>query len=132
MKAITGLLFAGLLAACSKTVEKAPVALNGPVKIEQAEKEVADGTQLLDVRTAEEWKEGHLKGAKLITVTEDGFLDKSKAALDPKKPVLVYCKSGKRSEKAAKELRDAGFTSVLEVEGGISAWQAAGKPVTKD
>lgn len=101
-----------------------------PMKVEQAEKQMADGAQLLDVRTKEEWAEGHLKGATLVTVTEDGFLKKAKAALDPKKDVVVYCQSGRRSAMAAKQLRDAGFT-VHDLDGGITAWKAAGKPVVK-
>jgi rhodanese-related sulfurtransferase len=101
-----------------------------PVKIEQAEKQLAAGAQLLDVRTKEEWDEGHLKGATLVTVTEDGFLDKAKAALDPKKGVVVYCRSGRRSAKAAEQLRAAGFT-VYDLDGGITAWKAACKPVVK-
>ena len=105
-------------------------AATAPVKIEQAEKKLAEGAQLLDVRTKEEWDEGHLKGAKLVTVTEDGFLEKAKAVLDPKKPVVVYCRSGKRSAMAVEQLRAAGFT-VVDIEGGIIAWTAAGKPVEK-
>jgi phage shock protein E len=101
-----------------------------PVKIEQAEKQLADGAQLLDVRTPDEWKEGHLQGATLVTLAKEGFVDKAKAALDAKKPVLVYCKSGGRSAKAAKQLREAGFT-VYDLDGGITAWQKAGKPVVK-
>ena len=102
-----------------------------PVKIEQAERLIADGVQLLDVRTQEEWDEGYLKGAKRVDFTADGFLEKAKAALDPKKPVLVYCRSGRRSAKATKALRDAGFTTVHDMAGGITAWQKAGKPVEK-
>lgn len=101
-----------------------------PVTIEQAEKQLADGAQLLDVRTKEEWDEGHLKGATLVTVTEEGFLEKAKAKLDPKKPMLVYCRSGTRSAKATAQLRDAGFT-VHDLAGGITAWKVAGKPVVK-
>ena len=102
-----------------------------PVKIEQAEKQLASGAQLLDVRTKEEWDEGHLKGAKLITVTEDGFIDKAKATLDRKKGVVVYCRSGSRSAMAAEQLRAAGFT-VYDLAGGITAWQSAGKPIEHD
>lgn len=101
-----------------------------PVKVEQAEKQIAGGEQLLDVRTESEWKEGHLEGAKLVTLAKDGFVEKAKAVLDSKKPVLVYCKSGGRSAKAAKQLREAGFT-VHDLDGGITAWQKAGKPVVK-
>jgi len=99
-----------------------------PIRIEQAEKQLADGAQLLDVRTKAEWDEGHLNGATLVTVTAEGFLDKAKAALDPKKAVVVYCRSGRRSAMAATQLRAAGFT-VYDLEGGITAWKAAGKPV---
>ncbi|MEK7951035.1 rhodanese-like domain-containing protein [Luteolibacter soli] len=101
-----------------------------PVKIEQAEKQITDGVQILDVRTPDEWKEGHLEKAKLVTLSKEGFVEKAKAELDPKKPVLVYCKSGGRSAKAAKQLREAGFT-VYDLDGGITAWQKAGKPVVK-
>lgn len=101
-----------------------------PLKIEAAEKRLASGAQLLDVRTKEEWAEGHLKGAALVTVTEEGFLEKAKAVLDPKKPVVVYCRSGKRSAKATEQLRANGYT-VFDLEGGIIAWKAAGKPVEK-
>lgn len=105
-------------------------AVTAPVKIEQAEKKLAEGAQLLDVRTKEEWDEGHLKGATLVTVTEEGFLAKAKAVLDPKKPVVVYCRSGGRSVKATEQLRAAGFT-VYDLDGGFTAWKAAGKPVEK-
>jgi phage shock protein E len=101
-----------------------------PVKIEQAEKQIADGAQLLDVRTKEEWDEGHLKGATLVTVTEEGFIDKAKATLDSKKVVVVYCRSGRRSAMATELLRKAGYT-VYDLDGGITAWIAAGKPVVK-
>lgn len=101
-----------------------------PVKIEEAEKQIADGAQILDVRTKEEWDEGHLKGAALVTVTEDGFLEKAKAVLDPKKDVVVYCKSGRRSAIATEQLRAAGFT-VHDLEGGFTAWKDAGKDVVK-
>lgn len=106
-------------------------AKDAPVKIEQAEKLIADGIQLLDARTQEEWDEGHLKGAKRVDFTAEGFVEKAKAALDPKKPVLVYCRSGGRSAKATKALREAGFTTVHDMAGGITAWQKAGKPVEK-
>jgi rhodanese-related sulfurtransferase len=62
---------------------------------------------------------------------EAGLVDRAKVAADPKKPVLVYCRSGGRSAKAAQELRAAGFSQVLELEGGVIAWQKSGKPLVK-
>jgi len=118
-----------LICVANLSLADAP-AVSAPVKIEQAEKKLAEGAQLLDVRTKEEWDEGHLKGATLVTVTEEGFLKKAKAVLDPKKPVVVYCRSGKRSAKATEQLRAAGFI-VYDLEGGINAWKASGKPLEK-
>lgn len=117
-----------LACACVSLADEPKIA--EPVKIEIAEKHLAAGAQLLDVRTKEEWAGGHLKGATLVTVTEDGFLEKAKAVLDVEKPVVVYCRSGRRSVMATKQLREAGFT-VFEINGGINAWVAAGKPVEK-
>jgi rhodanese-related sulfurtransferase len=126
----TFILFTALLTSLGSISIAEETKAVAPVKIEEAEKQLATGAQLLDVRTKEEWTEGHLKGAKLVTVTEDGFLEKAKALLDPKKPVVVYCRSGKRSAMATEQLRANGFT-VFDLEGGITAWKAAGKAVEK-
>ena len=128
MKTLINLILGAVLAGISAGAEVA--ATDKPIKVGQAAVMIDAGVQLLDVRTKEEWDEGHLKGAKLVTLSEEGFADKAKAVLDPKKSVVVYCGSGKRSAKAAKQLRDAGFT-VHDMAGGITAWQKAGKPVLK-
>ncbi len=129
MRTFLSLCLACVVSACGLAAAESPK--DGPVKVEQAEKQISSGAQVLDVRTKEEWDAGRLKGAKLATVTEEGFLAKAKALLDAEKPVLVYCRSGRRSEKAAKELRAAGFSPVYELQGGIVAWEKAGKPVEK-
>jgi phage shock protein E len=129
MKTLIPLTFAALISGLSLAADEP--AKDAPVKIEQAEQKIAEGVQLLDVRTPEEWKEGYLKGAKRIGIAEKDFVEKSKATLDPKKPVLVYCRSGGRSAKAVKQLREAGFTTVYDMDGGITAWLKAGKPVEK-
>jgi rhodanese-related sulfurtransferase len=127
-------IFASLLAAMALVLPisaaDAPTA-DPLVSVKQAEEQIAAGIQLLDVRTLEEWNKAHLKGATRIDVNEDGFLEKAKAQLDAQKPLLVYCRSGKRSAGAAQQLRAAGFTKVLELQGGIIAWQAADKAVEK-
>jgi rhodanese-related sulfurtransferase len=51
--------------------------------------------------------------------------------VDPKKPVLVYCRSGGRSAKAAKQMKDLGFVEISDLDGGITAWKKAGKKVVK-
>lgn len=130
MKTLLSLFSMALLLCTGLLAQTVPV-IDGPVKIEQAEKLRSEGIQVLDVRTKEEWDAGHLAGAKRVDFTEEKFLEKSLTALDLKKPVLVYCRSGNRSKKAAEILRKAGFPAVYEMEGGIVAWEAAGKPIEK-
>lgn len=129
MKAHRGLILTAVMTGICMGAEKVPK--DQPVKVDQAVVKIAAGNQLLDVRTREEWNEGHLKGAKLVTVSEEGFAAKAKAVLDPGKPVVVYCRSGVRSAAAAKLLREAGFIAVFDMAGGITAWKEQGKPVVK-
>ncbi len=129
MKSFISLILSVAVAGLSAGAEVADK--DKPIKVGQAEEKIKAGDQLLDVRTKEEWDEGHLKGAKLVTLCDQGFADKVKAVLDPKKPVVVYCHSAKRSATAAKLLRDGGFTMVFDMAGGIIAWQKGGKPVEK-
>lgn len=93
---------------------------------------IADGAvQLVDVRTPEEYAEQHINGAINIDVYEDSFIEQCKARLDKDRPVAVYCRSGKRSANAACQLRKAGFKRVLNLDGGITAWLDAAKPVAR-
>jgi len=87
--------------------------------------------QVLDVRTNEEFATGHLSTAVLIPWTDQDFTTRAAKELDPKKPVLVYCRSGRRSAEAAAALAKLGFAEIRNLEGGILAWQKAGKPLTK-
>lgn len=83
--------------------------------------------QLVDVRTAEEFAEGHLNNAENIDWNSMDF-GKNTAFLDKKKPVFVYCLSGGRSEKAAEKLRKSGFSKVYNLDGGMMKWRAANLP----
>ena len=84
--------------------------------------------QLIDVRTPGEYSQGHLMGAKLLPLQE---LGSRVGSLDPKKPLVVYCRSGGRSSQALKILLGQGFSEAKHMQGGISAWQGAGLPVTR-
>jgi rhodanese-related sulfurtransferase len=86
--------------------------------------------QVVDVRTAEEFAGGHLAKAVMISWTEPGFEAHAKK-LDPSKPVLVYCRSGRRSAAAASALAKLGFTEIRDLDGGIVAWEKAGESVAK-
>jgi rhodanese-related sulfurtransferase len=82
---------------------------------------------LLDVRTSDEYKAGHLDEATNIDINQAEFEDQC-TKLDKAKPVLVYCLVGKRSHRAAEILRTKGY-KVFELEGGMKAWEEVGLPV---
>lgn len=85
---------------------------------------------LLDVRTPGEYAEGHLAGSTNVDYENPGFSDEIQK-LDKNKPYLVYCRSGRRSAAAMQQMKDAGFTNVTNLDGGIMGWQNAGLPVEK-
>ena len=83
---------------------------------------------MLDVRTPEEFAEGHIPRALLIPMQE---LEKRLSEVPKDRQAYVYCRSGVRSVKASEILAKAGFTRIENVEGGFMAWQAAGYPVSQ-
>lgn len=85
---------------------------------------------VLDVRTPEEFRQGRLRGARNINYFASGF-DGEVAALNPERPVLIYCRSGVRSASAVKVLKKAGIKKVYNLLGGILAWEGANLPVEK-
>tara|TARA_B100001059_G_scaffold226435_1_gene254780 strand:- start:649 stop:1062 length:414 start_codon:yes stop_codon:yes gene_type:complete len=78
--------------------------------------------QLIDVRTSAEFADGHLKNAKNIDFYSPNF-DMQIEALDKSIPVILYCKSGRRSAKCASKLNAKGFSSVYDLDGGIKLWK---------
>ena len=90
----------------------------------------AADVQLLDVRTPDEYDEGHIAGAVLVDVNESDFEEKAVAVLEASRPVAVYCRSGRRSARAASLLAARGY-KVTNLQGGVLAWQDAGKALVK-
>ncbi|MFV5695041.1 thioredoxin domain-containing protein [Flavobacterium sp. LB3P122] len=89
-------------------------------------------TQILDVRTPEEFASEHIDNAKNVNWLSTDFVTNT-AKLDKSKPIFVYCKSGGRSQNAAEKLNQLGFTTIYQLAGGILKWDAAGlaKPSDK-
>ncbi len=81
--------------------------------------------QLIDVREPVEYAEGHVAGARLISL---GNLEARVSEIDGAKPVIVMCHAGKRGLNALEKLRALGFTNVRNLEGGMLAWKAASLP----
>ena len=86
--------------------------------------------RLIDVRTPEEYSEGHIRGAVNHDWYDSLFVKNVEGTFDKSAPLHIYCRSGKRASEAAKALSKAGF-EVFNLKGGYIAWTEAGKPVTK-
>ena len=86
---------------------------------------------ILDVRKADEFAEGHIKGAIHIDQFQDDFVEQAKAKLPIDKTIAIYCRSGRRSANAANKLADIGYKCV-NLKGGILAWKETNMPVMKE
>ena len=90
---------------------------------------------VLDVRSPAEFQAGHIPGARLVPVDElnagnlADFVDAENIRAD--NPLYLTCHAGKRAEKAAQVLREAGVEHLALVQGGTEAWQKAGLPVNR-
>ena len=85
---------------------------------------MAEQYTLVDVRTPESLNKEHFQNAINISVTALNFPFEI-AKLEKEKPVLIYCKGGTRSARAAVAMKGLGFDEIHELEGGYLAWQAA-------
>lgn len=84
---------------------------------------------LLDVRTAGEYAQGHIDGAQLLAY--DRQFKNNIAKLDKSKPTLVYCRSGRRSAGAMRQLKSAGFQTVYNLGNGIIEWTRSGEKLVR-
>ncbi len=85
---------------------------------------------ILDVRTKEEYERGHIPGAVLMDFNSPDFGEKV-AKLDKNKTYLVHCASGGRSARACNKMEKMDFSTLYNLQGGMGAWEKAGKPVEK-
>lgn len=82
----------------------------------------AAGAQVVDVRTPEEYAEGHLQNAMNINFNSDYFAAQV-AKLDKTKAVYVYCRSGGRSGAAVRQMQEMGFVELYNMDGGMLRWK---------
>ena len=88
-----------------------------------------ENVQILDVRTAGEYKTGHIKNALQADWNNKDQFNERIQYVDKDKPVYIYCLAGGRSTAAAEWMRKNGFTNVLELTGGINDWKKAERPL---
>lgn len=122
--AVASILGAVLLTGCSSGSESA---MNlDSVAFEAKTQE--PGVVILDVRTKEEFDEGHIANAININVESDTFLSEI-AKLDKSKTYAVYCRSGRRSADAVAKMSNEEFISLANLNGGVIDWANAGLPL---
>jgi len=106
----------------ARTPQIAPKELQGQLT-------AREGPQVLDVRTDDEWRDGHLPGARHIM---GGYLPERVGEVSRDRPLVVMCGSGYRSTIAASVLERAGFTDITNLTGGMKAWKEAGLDTTRE
>src|SRR5688500_2653399 len=86
---------------------------------------------VIDVRDPDEYRDGHIEAATNIS---RGFLEfrVGTAVSDPSTPVVLYCQTGLRSVLAGKALKELGYQTVINLQGGYQKWAQSGFPVVKD
>lgn len=103
----------------------------GAVSPQDAVRMMNQGATLLDVRSAEDFAAGHIRGARnLPTERLAEGLDGLKRLKD--RPIIVYCERGVSATAAMRQLVQQGFSKVVNLRGGLSAWRAEQLPVARD
>lgn len=90
--------------------------------VEAKEKIINENAVLVDVRTQEEYDDGHIRGAVLLTLDNINDSNASKIISDKDKVIIVYCRSGNRSHQAVLKLNDLGYKNVYDL-GAMSNWK---------
>jgi len=86
---------------------------------------------VVDVRSSEEYKKGHIVNAKNITLSQIEQGKFTGIVNNKHTPIIVVCESGVRSANAASKLHKAGFTQVYNLSAGMDGWVSANLPATK-
>ena len=123
-----------ILAAASSFLSADEKAADGAVHVntDTAAKLVQDKKVIvLDVRTADEFAEGRIAGARNIDFLQSAEFEARLKELDKTKPYLVHCQSGGRSGRSLKVFKKLGFEAIYHLDDGFSGWKAAGRPVEK-
>ena len=137
---ITGILLALVLAlllcfGCSSPETETPAQIIEDITAEEANELIRENEgnpdfMIIDVRTPEEYADGHIENSVLIDFYADDF-EEQIGQLDRDGKYLVYCRSGNRSSQSISIMEELGFTEVYNMLGGIGAWNDAGLPTVQ-
>lgn len=120
---------AGQAGSTADSAQEASIAVDEIDAAVMAARMAAGEIVLVDVRTPEEFAEGHIEGA--VNMPLDQF-DPAAVPQAEGKETVIYCRSGRRSEMAAQYLAEATGENAVHLDGGILAWEEAGEPVITD
>ncbi|WP_189114710.1 rhodanese-like domain-containing protein [Pilimelia terevasa] len=90
---------------------------------------VDDGVVVLDVRESDEWQAGHAEGAVHLPMME---VPARIGEIPRDRPVVVACRSGKRSAQVIAYLQGHGYDNLRNLDGGMQAWAGAARPMVSD
>lgn len=111
-----------LLASCINE-DKGAIELVSPEEMQEIQNDKS--VQVVDVRTTKEHCSEAIPNSQNIDFNSPTF-DEEVSSLDKNRPVLLYCKTGRRSAECAKKLENAGFVKIYDLQGGISRWKYEG------
>ena len=123
MKKAANLILCSLFIASCSTNSSEGIKTLDPMAFQSLAKESSKAV-ILDVRTLNEFEQGHIEGAQMADISSSAFQEII-GKLHKNKPVFVYCLSGGRSRQAADRLMASGFTSIYNLDGGMLAWKSA-------
>jgi len=113
----------------SQGQETIAISLNNSEWIEKMEQKPG---VILDVRTENEFLQGHIEEGQLLDITSSDFISKLEGlSLDKSQAIYVYCRSGNRSKTAMTVLKDQGFIEIYELDRGVLGWEREGKKLVK-
>lgn len=111
-----------MLASCINE-DKGAIELVSPEEMQEIQNDKS--VQVVDVRTTKEHCSEAIPNSQNIDFNSPTF-DEEVSSLDKNRPVLLYCKTGRRSAECAKKLENAGFVKIYDLQGGISRWKYEG------
>lgn len=123
------ILISGFGLSCKKSANQDNVKVISPKEMQTLLD--SDDIQLIDVRTPKEFNEGFIGKAKNIDFLSPTFKEEI-SKLDNKKPVIVYCRSGRRSGNSVSVFLEKGFTEIYDLEGGFLSWKSQGLKIEKE
>lgn len=101
------------------------------VSADEFKKLITEEGTILDIRTPEEYKNGHLKNSVHVNFYANDFLDVVEEKVDKSKPVYIYCAGGGRSARAMKKMESKGYKIIYNLNVGYNGWKEKGFPTVK-